>query len=119
MYEFTTGQITRMMAQVKRYKESLLQNPTDPSCTDGIKNQDETDVDCGGVCPACPTCTDGVQNGDETGVDCGGARCSTCPTTTTTTTTTPSCALLGNSCVLNSDCCGNKCKGKRGRKSCK
>jgi len=26
-----------------------------PSCSDGIKNQDETDVDCGGVCPACPT----------------------------------------------------------------
>ena len=26
---------------------------TAESCEDGIKNQDETDVDCGGVCPAC------------------------------------------------------------------
>lgn len=23
------------------------------NCTDGIKNQDETDIDCGGVCTAC------------------------------------------------------------------
>jgi hypothetical protein len=76
------------------------------SCTDGVKNGSETDVDCGGgVCPACgtdraclvngdcqsqtctsgvcraaATCTDGVQNGGETGVDCGGAACPACPT---------------------------------------
>lgn len=44
------------------------------TCTDGVQNGDETDVDCGGVlCDACPTCSDGVQNGDETGVDCGGS----------------------------------------------
>lgn len=50
-----------------------------PSCNDGIQNQGETDVDCGGPCSACPTCSDGVQNGDETGVDCGGS-CSPCDT---------------------------------------
>jgi hypothetical protein len=50
------------------------------SCSDGILNQDETDVDCGGVCPACPSCFDGIQNGDETGVDCGGTNCLPCPT---------------------------------------
>ncbi len=27
------------------------------TCDDGIQNQDETDVDCGGVCPACPVLT--------------------------------------------------------------
>ncbi|MDB4533279.1 T9SS type A sorting domain-containing protein [Vicingaceae bacterium] len=27
------------------------------SCSDGVLNQDETDIDCGGVCPACPTAT--------------------------------------------------------------
>ncbi len=70
------------------------------SCTDGIANGDETDVDCGGSCKACgdgagcsvaadctskvcastcaaPTCSDGVQNGLENGVDCGGP----CPPT--------------------------------------
>ena len=42
------------------------------SCDDGVKNQDETDVDCGGVCDACPTCSDGILNQDEIDVDCGG-----------------------------------------------
>ena len=47
------------------------------TCSDGIQNQDETSIDCGGVCGACQSCTDGVKNGTETGVDCGGG-CSTC-----------------------------------------
>ena len=47
-----------------------------PSCTDGIQNGDETDIDCGGSsCIACPTCDDGIQNGDELGIDCGGSNC--------------------------------------------
>ncbi len=50
-----------------------------PTCFDGIQNQGETGVDCGGPCSACPTCTDGIQNQGETGVDCGGP-CSACPT---------------------------------------
>ena len=50
------------------------------TCADGLKNQNETGVDCGGVCAACPTCNDGVQNQGETGVDCGGpcAACFSC-----------------------------------------
>ena len=47
------------------------------TCADGILNQDETDIDCGGICDACPTCDDNIQNGDETGVDCGGS-CDPC-----------------------------------------
>jgi hypothetical protein len=50
----------------------------DETCSDGIQNQDEMGVDCGGVCTACVTCTDGVQNGDEEGVDCGGTDCDAC-----------------------------------------
>jgi gliding motility-associated-like protein len=48
------------------------------SCNDGIQNQGETGVDCGGPCAACPTCNDGIQNGGETGIDCGGP-CTDCP----------------------------------------
>jgi len=44
-----------------------------PSCTDGIKNGNETGIDCGGSCPACPTCSDGLKNGNEIEVDCGGS----------------------------------------------
>jgi len=51
------------------------------TCADGIKNQGETGVDCGGPCAACPTCTDNIQNQGETGVDCGGP-CAPCPTCT-------------------------------------
>jgi hypothetical protein len=54
------------------------------SCDDGILNQDEEAVDCGGIiCEACPPgCANGVQDGDESGIDCGGS----CP---------------------NQDCCAN------------
>ena len=42
------------------------------TCADGIQNQDETDIDCGGVCAPCATCSDGIMNQGETGIDCGG-----------------------------------------------
>lgn len=51
-----------------------------PGCADGIQNQGETGVDCGGPCSPCPpvpSCTDGIQNQGETGIDCGGP-CSPC-----------------------------------------
>jgi hypothetical protein len=47
------------------------------SCNDGIQNQGETGIDCGGPCPPCPTCDDCIKNQGETGVDCGGP----CPVT--------------------------------------
>jgi len=71
------------------------------SCTNGILDGDETDIDCGGgSCPPCADgsscvvpsdclsgactygicttdCSDGSQNGTETDVDCGGG-CSPC-----------------------------------------
>ncbi|MBL0025177.1 MAG: hypothetical protein IPO98_09285 [Saprospiraceae bacterium] len=32
-----------------------------PTCNDGIKNGNETGVDCGGSCAPCPTCNDGIK----------------------------------------------------------
>ncbi|MDD4351844.1 MAG: S-layer homology domain-containing protein [Candidatus Gracilibacteria bacterium] len=55
------------------------------SCTDNILNQDETSVDCGGICDPCPTCSDGIKNQDETAVDCGGV-CSPCAAAVATCT---------------------------------
>lgn len=94
-----------------------------PTCSDGVKNQDETDVDCGGakcnkcdvgktctadadcasnscdpatmVCKAGATCGDGVQNGDETDIDCGGGACNTCE--------------IGKNCTQDTDCTSNTC----------
>lgn len=87
-------------------------------CDDGVKNGDETDVDCGGSCPLCPgtcnvdadcpggycwngqcaRCDDGVQNGDEFGVDCSGDnyRCPRC---------------TGVTCAENANCASNACEG--------
>jgi len=58
-----------------------INNTPTPTCSDGIKNQGEIGINCGGPCSACPpSCLDGIKNQDETGVDCGGTICSACPT---------------------------------------
>jgi hypothetical protein len=95
-----------------------------PTCTDGYKNGNETDVDCGGgTCSKCangkqcdqnsdcasaycnqglnlcqtPTCTDGIKNNGETDIDCGGP----CPN---------KCAA-GKGCQVDSDCFSDSCDG--------
>ncbi|AKT39292.1 uncharacterized protein CMC5_034400 [Chondromyces crocatus] len=91
------------------------------NCQDETLNGDETDVDCGGSCPAgcaagqacrisddcrggdcvesrCqPTCSDGERNGDETDVDCGGGVCPACAT--------------GLHCTSDRDCVSGLCDG--------
>ena len=69
---------------------------TDPeTCSDGIMNQDETGIDCGGICNViCPTCDDGIQNQGEQGIDCGGP----CPVVCFFT---PPCNVTNNSAYLN------------------
>ncbi|MFC1704958.1 hypothetical protein ACFLZ6_01365, partial [Nanoarchaeota archaeon] len=57
-----------------------------PTCYDGIQNQGEDSVDCGGPCQECWTCLDMIQNCHiiegrvicEEGMDCGGP-CTPCP----------------------------------------
>ncbi|KAK3251104.1 hypothetical protein CYMTET_39560 [Cymbomonas tetramitiformis] len=90
------------------------------TCSDDTKNQDETDVDCGGGCGLCregeqcgasadcltnmctsgectASCADLVQNQDETDADCGGTVCPRCNNTRT--------------CQADSDCkSGSLCK---------
>ena len=78
------------------------------SCSDGLLNGSESDIDCGGPdCTPCadghycagdndclskvcnggtcqlPSCGDGIMNGDEVGIDCGGA-CPPCDAAVTT-----------------------------------
>lgn len=88
---------------------------------DGVRNGDETDVDCGGPgAPPCgvgllcvngsdcdsfvcgdnsrcqpPTSNDNVQNGDESDLDCGGANAPGCD--------------LGKKCNIHGDCKSNGC----------
>ncbi|WP_437965365.1 SUMF1/EgtB/PvdO family nonheme iron enzyme [Sorangium sp. So ce260] len=92
------------------------------SCSDAVKNGDETDTDCGALCDGCkpgaacarstdcselvcldeicqaPSCSDGVKNGKETDIDCGGTECSArCP--------------AGQRCGGNADCATSICNG--------
>lgn len=89
-------------------------------CADGMKDNLETDVDCGGtVCQPCadgkmckeitdcvgkgctnntcdtPTCTDKILNEDETDTDCGGATCPKC--------------TVGRKCAAAGDCTSSTC----------
>ena len=68
------------VGEVEDYSVNISGAPT-PSCSDGVQNQGESGIDCGGPCGACPpapTCMDGIQNQNETGIDCGGV-CPECP----------------------------------------
>ncbi len=91
-----------------------------PECTDGSKNGDESDIDCGGPdCQPCatgqgctaitdceskvciagkcvaPTCSDKVKNAEETDVDCGGPACVDCQD--------------GKGCLTAADCTSGVC----------
>jgi len=48
-------------------------------CANGIYEPDlgELWMDCGGECSVCPPCANGIQDGDEIAVDCGG-QCGSC-----------------------------------------
>jgi hypothetical protein len=109
MYMFSAGQSTVMESYVAANMSNIVNNyatvcPVFPTCSDGIRNGDETGIDCGGAncptCPVVPTCNDGIRNGDETGIDCGGANCPTCPVV-------PTC----NDGIRNGDETGIDCGG--------
>ena len=82
-------------------KESIVFSVGGDLCENGIQDNGEEGVDCGGECTSCiegcmdqlahnyeingqiddgscMTCDDGILNGDETGIDCGGALCEPC-----------------------------------------
>jgi hypothetical protein len=93
-----------------------------PECANGLRDGDETDVDCGGSCAPClagqacaapkdcssqvcnagrcnaPSCADGIANGTESDTDCGGAC--------------PPCGI-GQRCRRGADCQTGACASNR------
>jgi len=49
-----------------------------PTCTDGVKNGSETDVDCGGTCPTCANSLDCLVAEDCASGVCSGGTCQGC-----------------------------------------
>jgi hypothetical protein len=75
-------------------------NMSEASCSNGIRDDSETGVDCGGPCPAScansappASCSDQLRNQDETGVDCGGSCAARC--------------AAGQGCTIDGDCTPN------------
>jgi hypothetical protein len=52
------------------------------NCSNKVQDQNETGMDCGGVCQPCASCNDGIKNQGEDGVDCGGPCVSCVPACT-------------------------------------
>ena len=89
------------------------------NCTDGKRDGDETDIDCGGatcmapcganrgcqvnkdcqsgacVLGVCDSCFDKRKDGDESDIDCGGVHCAGCG--------------FGMGCLVNGDCASKSC----------
>ena len=106
--------------------------PIDVTCRNNVRDEGETDIDCGGPkCGPCvdgkgcvaatdctgkfcelttskcssPTCLDTIRNGNETDVDCGGGGlCGTCP--------------VGRGCKIDKDCATGKCDLAAGACAC-
>ncbi len=101
---------------------SLCSEPLESTCTDGSKDGNESDVDCGGgACGGCvdgkhcamdtdclsglcsdglcaapsAQCSDGKKDGNETDVDCGGGACPPCG--------------FEKTCDMGGDCLSNFC----------
>jgi hypothetical protein len=68
-------------------KEQAFDKNKFGNCTNNIKDQNEEEKDCGGVCLPCSSCNDGIQNSNETGIDCGGSCISCAPPCTLTSAT--------------------------------
>ena len=74
-----------------------------PTCADGIKNGDETDVDCGGSCPACKQGEGCVATKDCVSIDTGSLACANGTCCRRYTKTTGSVSGNGEICCDGSD----------------
>jgi hypothetical protein len=73
------------------------------TCSDGIKDGGETDVDCGGSCPSCA-----MGQACQSNSDCITGLCDPDAHTCTSACTPRTCAQLGFNCGAADDGCGGQ-----------
>lgn len=89
-----------------------------PSCSDGIQNQGETGLDCGGPCSPCPSCPDPQPYWASDGSACRKSALTAYPACSPSGYTVvaeslctgprPHLSFVGNPCTESADvCCGN------------
>ncbi len=78
-----------------------------PTCTDQIRNQDETGIDCGGPCDGCLDGTRCLDAGDCTSLNCSAGRCISCYD------------LVKNGTETDRDCGGGMCQGCANELACR
>ena len=81
-----------------------------PSCGDGTCDPGESQCSCAADCGFPPSteaghCSDGVDNDCGGGTDCVDIDCASDPACAA-----PTCGAKGDSCSVDGDCCGNKCR---------
>ncbi len=118
------GAFAAYFSQVEPYLNPAGCTPSAEVCDDGADNDCDGDVDCNDAdCsgdPACSctpsaeVCDDGADNDCDGATDCNDSDCTGDPACAGCTL-----APVGASCVLDSDCCSNKCRGRSGNKTCK
>ncbi|MDW8244999.1 MAG: hypothetical protein RMJ84_00335 [Sandaracinaceae bacterium] len=64
-----------------------------PTCSDGMRNGSETDIDCGGSCPPCADGRRCSSNSDCSSSNCSGGICRSCAVTS------PSWRLVEQNCT--------------------
>jgi hypothetical protein len=84
------------------------------ACGDGVCDPGEDLCLCATDCGAPPAsellCTDDVDDDCDGSVDCADSDCGADPAC--------ACSVAGESCSANADCCSNRCKGRRGSRTC-
>lgn len=108
MVEFTGGQGSRISAAWDAYRATA----SEPGCTS------DSECDDGNACNGAETCNAGTCE-DGSAVVCGDGETCNADTGACEGGTGGTCEAHGAACDVDSDCCSNKCRGPRNRKTCK
>lgn len=102
-----TAADARKKRKHKKKKKQTVVTPPGPTCSDGIRNGDETGIDCGGSCPPCAVGQACTKRADCASALCVDGVCTAC------TFGPDNCGVNGATacfCRDNDDATGMQCR---------